>query len=428
MTRLTARADRRLIRANHRSQRFVLVELTAPLADRQDDRKRPPVNLAFVIDRSGSMSGEKIHLAKRAVEDALARLDDQDRFSVIAYDDVVEVVVESTAASAEARRNAVDRLRSVDARGSTDLGAGWLQGCDQVARHLDAEGVNRVLLLTDGLANRGITDPDELTRHATELRSRGVATSTFGLGADFDEQLLESMATAGGGTFYYIAHAAQIADHISSEVGETLDVVARGAELEVLAGEGIGVETISPHPLTSRGTRSIVALGDLVSEQVVEVVLRLTFPTGVAGSEIGLIIAVRDQDGALERAGLGDARLAWTWADGQSNDEQPRDVGVDRAVARQFAGRARQTAGLSNKQHDYKTAQLKLRRTAARIRRYAGQDPELGELAMVLEQDAGKYAAPMSAPSLKMAYFESTNVRFKRDHLGRATKDVPPGP
>jgi Ca-activated chloride channel family protein len=76
------------------------------------------------------------------------------------------------------------RLRAVEARGSTNLAEGWLRGCEQVAAHLVAEGVNRCLLLTDGLANVGITAPDELTRHARELKARGVSTSTFGVGND----------------------------------------------------------------------------------------------------------------------------------------------------------------------------------------------------------------------------------------------------
>ena len=181
--------DRRLIRPTAHSQRFVLATIAAPRAT--TERERAPVNLAIVLDRSGSMSGEKIRVAKVAVEEAIARLRPDDRFCVVVYDDVVDVVIESTPASAEARRGAIERLRSVDARGSTNLGEGWLRGCEQVARHLVDRGVNRCLLLTDGLANVGITDPEALASHAAELRARGVSTSTFGVGNDFDERLLQ---------------------------------------------------------------------------------------------------------------------------------------------------------------------------------------------------------------------------------------------
>jgi Ca-activated chloride channel family protein len=417
---VTARADRRLVRPNARSHRFVLVELTAPSAPRR--LERAAVNLAFVIDRSGSMSGAKLALAKQAVEAAIARLDDRDRFSIVAYDDVIETVVDSTPASAEARRNAIARLAAVDARGSTDLGGGWFRGCEQVATHLSTEGIDRVLLLTDGLANRGITDATELAHHAAELRARGVSTTTFGVGNDFDEALLQAMADSGGGHFYFVADAAQIPDHIASEVGETLEVVARDAELEILAGEGVEVESISPHRLDGRGTRSIVALGDLVSDQVVDVVLRLTFPYGQLGRETGLIIAVRDRDGAFEAAGIGDARLTWVWADDRANDAQPRDTDVDRAVARQFAARARQEAVRENKAGDYERARRVLEGTARRIRKYAGRDPEMRRLIAELEGETGTFAAPMSPLMLKEAHFSSANMARSRDMQGRSLR------
>jgi hypothetical protein len=420
MTRLSARADRRLVRPNHRSHRFVLIELTAPPATQR--RERVPVNLAFVLDRSGSMSGAKLALAKQAVEEALARLDDRDRFSIVAYEDVIDDVVESTSASAEARRNAVDRLSEVDARGSTNLADGWFRGCEQVAMHLSSDGIDRVLLLTDGLANKGITDAGELARHAGELRARGVSTTTFGVGNDFDEALLQTMADAGGGHFFYIADAAQIRDHIASEVGETLEVVARNTELEVLAGEGIAVETISPHRLTGHGTRSIIELGDLVADQAVDVVLRLTFPYGQLGRETGLIVRAIDREGVFETAGTRDARLSWTWADDHANDTQPRDADVDRAVARQFAARARQEAVARNRAGDFDGARRVLEGTAKRIRKYAGRDSDLRSLIAELEGETARFAAPMPARLLKEVHFASANVARSRDMSGRAMR------
>ena len=291
---LSARTDRTLIRANGRSVRYVLAQVTAPTAERRRDRL--PVNLAFVLDRSGSMSGAKIALARQTIVEALDHLDARDRFSIVVYDDVVDLVVESTAATADAKRDAVRRLEPIDARGSTNLGDGWLRGCEQVAAQVQADGVNRTLLLTDGLANRGLTDPEALAHHAAELRARGVTTSTFGVGTDFDEALLQRMADAGGGHFYYVHDAATIRDHITSEVGETLEIVARDVAIEVLAAEEVVVETISPHPVRAGGARSVVLVGDLVAEQAVDVVLRLTFPFGDVGRQAGAILTLRDRD------------------------------------------------------------------------------------------------------------------------------------
>ena len=422
-TTLSVRPDRRLIRPTSHSTRFVLATIAAPRAT--TERERAPVNLAIVLDRSGSMSGDKIRVAKVAVEEAISRLRPDDRFSVVVYDDVVDVVIESTHASAEARRGAIERLRSVDARGSTNLGEGWLRGCEQVAGHLVERGVNRCLLLTDGLANVGITDPEALASHAAELRARGVSTSTFGVGNDFDERLLQAIADAGGGHFYYIADAPQIRDAITSEVGETLEVVARGVDLEITARDDVRIEPISPYPAHSRGNRTVVSLGDLGSEQVVEVVLRLSFPYGEIGRETGAIVALTDRDGVFGAGGAGEtepSRLTWSYADDRANDGQPRDPDVDRAVARLFAARARQEAVQRNRSGDYDGARRILDATAKRIRGYAGHDQVLRGLTDELREEQATYAAPMAEPSLKRAHFASANMLRSRDASGRSVK------
>jgi Ca-activated chloride channel family protein len=407
---MRARADRQFIRPNDRSHRFVLVELLAPPATQA--RRRPPVNLAFVIDRSGSMSGQKLELAKSAVLEAIERLDGRDRFSVVVYDDDVQVVVERTMATSTARRDATDRLRDLGPGGSTNLSGGWFAGCEQVAARQDADAVNRVLLLTDGLANVGITDIGELRQHAAELQTRGISTTTFGVGNDFDETLLQSMADAGGGHFYYIADAAQIRDHIASEVGETLEVVARDVTLDVIPADGVRVEAISPQRVSDRRSRVVLSVGDLVADQAVEVVLRLTFPYGDLGRDTRVMFEL---GGASER-------LLWTYADDPTNNAQPRERDVDRAVARQFAARARQEAVQRNRGGDFIHARLALDATAVRIRKYTHGDAELRELTNALEREAAIYAAPVAEPNRKQAHFASANLARSRDAMGRSLR------
>ncbi|MEP6638921.1 MAG: VWA domain-containing protein [Chloroflexota bacterium] len=422
-TTFSVRTDRRLIRPNGHSQRFLLARIVAPRAT--NERVRPLVNLAIVLDRSGSMSGEKLRVAKLAVEEAIGRLQPDDRFSVVVYDDEVDVVVESTTASSEARHGAVERLRTVEARGSTNLGEGWLRGCEQVASHLSRRGVDRCLLLTDGLANVGITDPGALATHAAELRARGVSTSTFGVGNDFDERLLQDLADAGGGHFYYIADAPQIRDAITSEVGETLEVVARDVALEVTARDDIRVDPISPYVAQAHGNRTVVSLGDLGSEQAVEVMLRLSFPYGLLARETGAIVALTDRDGMFGSGGAAvtdPVRLTWTYADDGANDTQPRDTEVDRAVARSFAARARQEAVQRNRTGDLGGARRTLEATARRIREYAGHDPAMLDLVDELGREGVTFAAPMAEPQLKEAHFASANMLRSRDTSGRAVK------
>ena len=237
-----ATLDRRLVRAGTRSVRHLLVRVTAPSA--VAGQPRAPLRIAFVIDRSGSMAGSKLTLASRAVSHAIGLLGARDRFAIVVYDDRVDVLVAETAATVEAvaeARAALDRVRP---GGTTNLSEGWLVGCDQVARE-SPESLSRALLLSDGLANVGLTDADELAHHAEQLRARGIVTTTFGLGADFDEALLQSVATSGGGNFYFIEAAPQIRDFFASELGEALEIVAPCTRLELDVAPEVEVLALS---------------------------------------------------------------------------------------------------------------------------------------------------------------------------------------
>ncbi len=423
---LSVRVDRKLIRAASSSTRYARVCFDAPEAPRKQDRR--PVNVALVLDRSGSMGGEKIRLAREAVSQALRTLRAADRFALVVYDDKVDVVVESTHATPEAVRNALERLARIDARGSTDLGGGWLKGCEQVAAvfanapaFADAT-VSRCLLVTDGLANVGITDHGELAHHAGELRARGVMTSTFGIGADFDENLLRAMADAGGGHFYFIERAVQIPDCLTGELGEALEVVAREALLRVEVPAGVIAEPLNTlrHARTPQGLD--IALGDVVSSQLVEVVVKLTFAAGSAGDTLAVRFALADKEGAL---GNDWQPSVWMYACDADNDRQERDVVVDHAVAKLYAARARAEALELNRRGEFDQAQKLLDRTRERILEYAGDDDELRRIADDLRQSYEAFSAPMPAMAAKAVYAEAYNLTSMRTETGTARRRAP---
>ena len=417
MTNLDLRADRGLIRSTGGSVRYVLARIEAPAAPPSTDRL--PVNLAFVLDRSGSMSGEKIELAREGVLTGIRSLRESDRFAVVVFDSEVEVVVPSMLASPAARREAEQLVRGIEPRNMTDLSGGWLAGCEQVAAALAKEAVGRCLLLTDGQANRGITDRDALVRHAQELAARGIATTTFGVGRDFDEDLLEAMATAGAGNFYYIESGAQIPDFLASEVGEALEVVAREVRLEVEAPAGVLVRSLNDLPTSHEGSRQRFEIGALVSEQIFEAALRVELPAQGEAQTLRLRCSLADRDGAL----AAEAReLQFSYAGQGENDRQVRDHEVDREVAKLFAARARAAALRRNRRGDYDGAKLVLVETAVRIRAYAADDDEMLRWAQELELAQDEHGRGMDAAAMKEKHFIATSMLHNRDYDGKAKR------
>jgi len=414
---LNVNPDRTLIRAAARSRRYVLISFAAPEAPAAEHRK--PANVSLVMDRSGSMGGGKIELVREAVKKALAMLRSDDRFSLVVYDNQIDMLVESTPASAEARANADRKLAGIDARGSTDLAGGWLRGCEQIALHLASDSPGRCLLLTDGLANVGITDHDELERHARELRSRGVTTSTFGVGDDFDEVLLQRMAVAGGGHPYYIETPVQILDLLTSELGETLEIVAHDATVEVALPAGATATCLNEYPASQADGVLRIDLGSLVSRQEVSLAVMLEFPGGQPGSQLEVQFRLKDSDGTLDAPPVA---WIWTFADHPANDNQPRDRAVDRAVAELYAALARREAVLCNRAGQFDRAQQVLQATAERIRGYAGEDPVLNALARELMRELDRHAMPMSPSEQKARWYSSAHLMRSRDMTGKSKR------
>jgi len=416
--RFDIETDRPLIASDH-ATRHVLATIVAPEGK---PRQRPAVNLGLVLDRSGSMSGDKIRLAKEAAVAALRRLDPHDRFAVVVFDDQVDVVVPSTTASRDAVDAAARMIQGIEAHGSTDLCSGWLRGCEQVGQALSPDVVNRVLLLTDGLANRGIVDHAEILRHAAELQHRGIHTSTIGVGDEFDEHLLGAMADEGGGHYYYVERGDQIPEFIEREVGEALEVTLREARLHVGPAEDARVSPITSYRTRREGNEWVIELGDLVSLQELVLPLRISFAPqalGRAGAgAVGLTFAIRSGG---EKAAA-EAVLQWRIASAEEVAAQPRNRTVDRAVAQVYAAEARKEAARLNRDRDYTGAQARLERTSARIQEYAGDDASLNDLARELERDMAAHAQRMEAAELKARYTASYQVSRSRDPLGASRR------
>ena len=242
-------------------------------------RERKPVNLSVVLDRSGSMGEEgKIVNAKAALNALIDRLSRDDIFSLVIYDDVVDVL--RPAGCAGDRRQLHDLVEGIQPRGWTNLGGGMLEGFSQVERYAGREYVNRVVLLSDGLANRGITDPRELGRFARKFRERSISLTTMGVGLDYNENLMTSLAGQGGGNYYFIESSRQLASILGKEFDMLGCVAAQNAVIELRLGRGVNVLDVVGTEFTAGDGRLRIPVGDVYAGERREFTVELDIPAG----------------------------------------------------------------------------------------------------------------------------------------------------
>ncbi len=442
--------DRALIPAATASERYLQVRISAPPAPASTGAPRPAVDVALVLDRSGSMDGSKIMMARKAVTHAVRLLKPDDHLAVVCYDDQVDTVLTRTPASREAKALVFGRLAQVDARGSTNLSGGWLAGAHELQPGADgalsstqanllepvASGVKRVLLLTDGLANAGEVDPQVLAATAARLRAEGITTFTFGIGADFDEVLLSRLATQGGGHFYYVEKAGQIPDFFASELGEALEVTARDVVFEIAGSPGLQVELLNDLPAEhvevaggsasrrwevkgiGKGLR--VRLGDLVADQELTLMLaeRVQEPPPL-GAGIEAACRLTDRDHVL----FGQPMFVdWAVVPVAENDAQPVNQAVLLAVATQLAERARGYALAANRRGAYDDARRILHEAVATLQVLAPHDLAVQRLIATLEHDRDEFAEAMSPVAMKQKHFVAYSISSSRDPEGKAKR------
>ncbi len=413
MMNMQTRIDRDLAPQGRASRRYLAVRLVAP--SRRPDQPRPSLSVAFVVDRSGSMAGGKLRRAVRAVRHAMAHLQPCDRVALVSYASECSVDLPLAAATADHIRAGLSALGELVAGGQTALHDGWLRGCEQVAAAQESADMTRVLLLTDGQANVGECDHDLLRERAAGLRKRGVCTTTFGLGLNFEETLLEGMARHGGGAFYYIENANQVAAFMARELDERLRTTARDARLVFDAPAGVEVVPLPGFAVERYGRQVHVLVGDLCADQVIDTMVEVRLPAASAGAQIALRVdAVAD--GARLQGGLQIAR--WVAASAAECAAQRRDEDVAYQLAELLAADARQRALQCNRRRRYRRAQAILNEAAERIGGSAGDGPRVLAVIDKLDDEADRYGKQMTEADRKMAYFDAATHTSSRNTDG----------
>lgn len=279
--------DRDVLEAG-KTQKLV-VKVTLDAARPPKEVKRPPVNLSLVLDRSGSMSGEKLQKAKEAAIEALRRLGGDDLFSVVAYNHIVQTVVPARSAGDTEWIEA--RINSFSAGGNTALFGGVSQGAAEVRKNLDKRYVHRIILLSDGIANVGPSSPEDLGRLGVALLKEGISVTTVGVGTDYNEDLMTRLSQKSDGNTYFVESSSDLPRIFSAELGDVLSVVAKKVKVIIECPDGIEPIRIIGREGRIKGQTIELSLNQLYGGQKKFVLVEMNVPGGVTGTKLQVATA-----------------------------------------------------------------------------------------------------------------------------------------
>ena len=261
---------------------YLKIGLTGFRADLTGER--PAVNAAIVLDVSGSMQGQKIEQAVMAARTAIDMLRDGDIASIITYSDYAEVLMPAQPLSSRNRTRFHIILDGIYADGSTALFSGVSMGGSQLDLYLSDQMVNRVILLSDGLANVGPSTPGELGNLGEILRRRGISVSTIGLGAGYNDALMFELANRSDGNHAFVENPRDLVGIFEKEFETLMAVVAQDLKVRIRCGDGVRPVRLINRIGEIYGDEVVIDINQLYSMQEQYIILETEFQPGKAGS------------------------------------------------------------------------------------------------------------------------------------------------
>lgn len=254
-----------------------------------ESRPPAPLNVVLVLDRSGSMEGDKLERAKEAARMALRRLSDRDILSIVTFESEVQVLLPATRVT---DKRAIGRLiDNIQSAGSTALFGGVSKGSSEVRKFLDRKSVNRVILLSDGMANVGPDTPSALGDLGASLRREGISVSTIGLGLDYNEDLMTRLAQTSDGNHAFVQEPQDLARIFDLEFQDALAAVARDLKVTLEFRNGVRPLRVLNRPGQLSGTWVTLDLAQLASKQERYFLLEVEVPAMSSGQVLDLVSA-----------------------------------------------------------------------------------------------------------------------------------------
>lgn len=376
-------------------------------ATNKSPNKRLPMNLALVIDRSGSMRGEKIQKTREAARHLIKQLSDKDRIAIVSYSDHVRVDLPSQFASKEVKEKALNAISRIHAGGSTNLSGGLFRGQSEVQKNMATGQINRVIVMSDGLANRGIVDTKALSQHTQKGAQRGVSVSTMGVGTDYNEDLMTAVADHGSGNYYFIKESKEIANVFTQELKKMFSTVAQNASVELLLDDGVDLKQVFGYTFRRQGDKVVIPLAELFAGQKRSILIELQVPLVREGKmPIGQAKFRYSDVLANGKETLADAKLTVNVTKNKQLVERTRNRSVEERIGEVQVANAMNTAANLVKEGRFGEAKKVLRRqrsmTMSQSRKMGGskrlkkQAKDLEKLEVLFNEAE---AAPASAPA-----------------------------
>ena len=410
-------------------KRSVYVRLSLEGIDPSPERRtsRPPLNLSLVLDRSGSMADEgKMNYLKRASKLAIGSLDSADTLSVVEYDDQISLMWPARTGTDTRELSAlIDRL---EPRGSTNLAGGMMRGVEEAGRvlsatHGETRTITRVILMSDGLANTGITAPGEISRLVADARRKGIRISAMGLGRDYDEDLMQAIAENGGGRYYYIEQPSQMARIFQDELGSLFETCARDISLEFIASVGVRNVEIVGYDEARQGTTIRHGLEDVYAGEKRSILLRLDVDAPASGTlDLGRL-ALRYRAAASGESSSFAHKLGVSISSDASavTRSQNRSVTAEAALAESDRVQKEQVRLYQQGRHEEARRNLKALATDLEIRNRDLADERLTRKIEALTVEQRQMESVAASPAEQKAYLKASKQRLYQAKSGKRT-------
>lgn len=223
---------------------------------------RMPLNISLVLDKSGSMQGDNIKYVKIACNSIIKELTKEDKLSIVVYNNSSQVLM--TTVNVNNPDSVSKIINNVLADGGTNIEAGLVKGYGELAANYDKNALNKLILLSDGMANAGITNPQQLAKIASDKKMQNnISLSSFGVGKSFNEDLMTSLAESGSGNYYFIDSAGKVESILQQEFNEIMNIQGINARITVQLPEGISLAKSYGYAVTQNNNSLIIELGDI---------------------------------------------------------------------------------------------------------------------------------------------------------------------